>query len=148
MHIFMYFYHFQKSESRKCHSTLFTSTLCISTKSSVPSDHRSHLNLCRITSLIFLYRFHSFLLQEFYLKCAAHPTCDNDTSVPLDLIMANVRHVPCIACTDVVWVSVMLPLTFVLARNIEDQDNGEILQGCMMTWFRGKGQWCGKKVTF
>ncbi|XP_062851081.1 E3 ubiquitin-protein ligase parkin isoform X2 [Trichomycterus rosablanca] len=39
---------------------------------------------------------------EFYLKCAAHPTCDNDTSVPLDLIMTNVRHVPCIACTDVV----------------------------------------------
>uniref|UniRef100_A0A8B9HWH9 E3 ubiquitin-protein ligase parkin n=1 Tax=Astyanax mexicanus TaxID=7994 RepID=A0A8B9HWH9_ASTMX len=38
---------------------------------------------------------------EFYLKCAAHPTCDNDTSVALDLIMGNVRHVPCIACTDV-----------------------------------------------
>ncbi|XP_053088872.1 E3 ubiquitin-protein ligase parkin isoform X1 [Pangasianodon hypophthalmus] len=39
---------------------------------------------------------------EFYLKCAAHPTCDDDTSVALDLIMSNVRHVPCIACTDVV----------------------------------------------
>ncbi|KAK3574013.1 hypothetical protein QTP86_034352 [Hemibagrus guttatus] len=39
---------------------------------------------------------------EFYLKCAAHPTCDDDTSVALDLIMSNVRHVPCIACTDIV----------------------------------------------
>ncbi|XP_076841761.1 E3 ubiquitin-protein ligase parkin isoform X2 [Brachyhypopomus gauderio] len=38
---------------------------------------------------------------EFYFKCAVHPTCDEDTSVALDLIMANVRHVPCIACTDV-----------------------------------------------
>ncbi|KAI7805176.1 putative E3 ubiquitin-protein ligase parkin, partial [Triplophysa rosa] len=38
---------------------------------------------------------------EFYLKCAAHPTCDNDTSVALDLIMANTRGVPCIACTDI-----------------------------------------------
>ncbi|XP_026858319.2 E3 ubiquitin-protein ligase parkin isoform X1 [Electrophorus electricus] len=38
---------------------------------------------------------------EFYLKCAAHPTCEEDTSVALDLIMPNVRRVPCIACTDV-----------------------------------------------
>ncbi|KAJ8418407.1 hypothetical protein AAFF_G00141160 [Aldrovandia affinis] len=38
---------------------------------------------------------------EFYLKCAAHPTCDNDTSVALDLITTNVRGVPCIACTDI-----------------------------------------------
>lgn len=38
---------------------------------------------------------------KFYLKCAAHPTCDNDTSVALDLIMANTRSVPCIACTDI-----------------------------------------------
>ncbi|KAJ8250536.1 hypothetical protein COCON_G00224580 [Conger conger] len=38
---------------------------------------------------------------EFYLKCGAHPTCDSDTSVALDLITANIRGVPCIACTDV-----------------------------------------------
>ncbi|KAI1894450.1 hypothetical protein AGOR_G00115940 [Albula goreensis] len=38
---------------------------------------------------------------EFYLKCAAHPTCDSDTSVALDLITTNVRGIPCIACTDV-----------------------------------------------
>nr|XP_055026846.1 E3 ubiquitin-protein ligase parkin [Misgurnus anguillicaudatus] len=38
---------------------------------------------------------------EFYLKCAAHPTCDNDTSVALDLIMPNTRSVPCITCTDI-----------------------------------------------
>ncbi|GAA6110423.1 E3 ubiquitin-protein ligase parkin isoform X6 [Tachysurus ichikawai] len=41
-------------------------------------------------------------MAEFYLKCAAHPTCDDDTSVALDLIMSNVLHVPCIACTDIV----------------------------------------------
>ncbi|XP_053357343.1 E3 ubiquitin-protein ligase parkin isoform X2 [Clarias gariepinus] len=41
-------------------------------------------------------------MAEFYLKCAAHPTSDDDTSVALDLIMTNVRHVPCIACTDIV----------------------------------------------
>uniref|UniRef100_A0A671K2E8 E3 ubiquitin-protein ligase parkin n=1 Tax=Sinocyclocheilus anshuiensis TaxID=1608454 RepID=A0A671K2E8_9TELE len=40
-------------------------------------------------------------LAEFYLKCAAHPTCDNDTSAALDLIMPNTRRVPCIACTDI-----------------------------------------------
>ncbi|KAL1263368.1 hypothetical protein QQF64_006107, partial [Cirrhinus molitorella] len=38
---------------------------------------------------------------EFYLKCAAHPTCDNDSSAALDLIMPNTRRVPCIACTDI-----------------------------------------------
>lgn len=45
---------------------------------------------------------HLCFLQEFYLKCAAHPTCDNDTSAALDLIMTNTRRVPCIACTDIV----------------------------------------------
>uniref|UniRef100_A0A3Q0RS53 Parkin RBR E3 ubiquitin protein ligase n=1 Tax=Amphilophus citrinellus TaxID=61819 RepID=A0A3Q0RS53_AMPCI len=38
---------------------------------------------------------------EFYMKCASHPTSDNDLSVALDLIMTNTRSVPCIACTDV-----------------------------------------------
>lgn len=41
--------------------------------------------------------------QEFYLKCALHPTTDNDHSVALDLIMTNSRDVPCIACTDVMY---------------------------------------------
>ncbi|KAJ8014260.1 hypothetical protein DPEC_G00038420 [Dallia pectoralis] len=40
-------------------------------------------------------------IAEFYLKCASHPTSVDDTSVALDLIMPNVRGVPCIACTDV-----------------------------------------------
>lgn len=35
------------------------------------------------------------------MKCASHPTSDNDHSVALDLIMTNSRDVPCIACTDV-----------------------------------------------
>ncbi|KAL0964343.1 hypothetical protein UPYG_G00322540 [Umbra pygmaea] len=39
---------------------------------------------------------------EFYLKCAAHPTTNDETSVALDLIMPNVRNVPCIACTDII----------------------------------------------
>ncbi|XP_073338670.1 E3 ubiquitin-protein ligase parkin-like [Pagrus major] len=37
---------------------------------------------------------------EFYMKCASHPTSDDDLSVALDLIMTNSRDVPCIACTD------------------------------------------------
>ncbi|XP_044069486.1 E3 ubiquitin-protein ligase parkin isoform X3 [Siniperca chuatsi] len=38
---------------------------------------------------------------EFYMKCASHPTSDDDLSVALDLIMTNSRDVPCIACTDI-----------------------------------------------
>ncbi|XP_072246566.1 E3 ubiquitin-protein ligase parkin [Leuresthes tenuis] len=38
---------------------------------------------------------------EFYMKCASHPTPDDDTSVALELIVTNIRDVPCIACTDV-----------------------------------------------
>ncbi|XP_073690766.1 E3 ubiquitin-protein ligase parkin-like [Garra rufa] len=48
-------------------------------------------------------------MAEFYLKCAAHPTCDNDSSAALDLIMPNTRRVPCIACTDII--------KFVFCRN-------------------------------
>ncbi|XP_041645481.1 E3 ubiquitin-protein ligase parkin isoform X2 [Cheilinus undulatus] len=40
-------------------------------------------------------------IAEFYMKCAAHPTSDDDVSVALDLIMTNSRDVPCIACTDI-----------------------------------------------
>ncbi|CAK6983767.1 LOW QUALITY PROTEIN: E3 ubiquitin-protein ligase parkin [Scomber scombrus] len=38
---------------------------------------------------------------EFYMKCASHPTSEDDLSVALDLILTNIRDVPCIACTDV-----------------------------------------------
>uniref|UniRef100_A0A3Q3W2D7 Uncharacterized protein n=1 Tax=Mola mola TaxID=94237 RepID=A0A3Q3W2D7_MOLML len=38
---------------------------------------------------------------EFFMKCASHPTSDDDLSVALDLIMTNSRDVPCIACTDI-----------------------------------------------
>ncbi|MBN3271826.1 PRKN ligase, partial [Polyodon spathula] len=38
---------------------------------------------------------------DFFFKCGAHPTPDNDTSVALDLITPNYRNVPCLACTDV-----------------------------------------------
>lgn len=41
---------------------------------------------------------------EFYMKCASHPTSEDDLSVALDLIMTNTRGVPCIACTDVMGV--------------------------------------------
>ncbi|XP_018544269.1 E3 ubiquitin-protein ligase parkin isoform X2 [Lates calcarifer] len=39
---------------------------------------------------------------EFFMKCASHPTSDDDLSVALDLIMTNTRDVPCIACTDII----------------------------------------------
>ncbi|XP_035982002.1 E3 ubiquitin-protein ligase parkin isoform X1 [Fundulus heteroclitus] len=38
---------------------------------------------------------------EFYMKCASHPTSEDDISVALDLILSNTRSVPCIGCTDV-----------------------------------------------
>uniref|UniRef100_A0A3P8UV00 E3 ubiquitin-protein ligase parkin n=1 Tax=Cynoglossus semilaevis TaxID=244447 RepID=A0A3P8UV00_CYNSE len=41
---------------------------------------------------------------EFFMKCASHPTIDDDLSVALDLIMTNTRDVPCIACTDIMEV--------------------------------------------
>ncbi|XP_030012055.1 E3 ubiquitin-protein ligase parkin isoform X3 [Sphaeramia orbicularis] len=44
---------------------------------------------------------------EFYMKCASHPTADDDLSVALDLVMTNTRNVPCIACTDVMDVVVV-----------------------------------------
>ncbi|XP_059928815.1 E3 ubiquitin-protein ligase parkin [Gadus macrocephalus] len=40
-------------------------------------------------------------LQEFYLKCALHPTAEEDVSVALPLFITNHREVACIACTDV-----------------------------------------------
>ncbi|XP_028279605.1 E3 ubiquitin-protein ligase parkin isoform X2 [Parambassis ranga] len=44
---------------------------------------------------------------EFYMKCASHPTSDDDLSVALDLVMINTRDVPCIACTDILDVVVV-----------------------------------------
>ncbi|XP_023818842.1 E3 ubiquitin-protein ligase parkin [Oryzias latipes] len=41
---------------------------------------------------------------EFYMKCASHPTSDDDVSVALDLVMINNKNVPCIACTDIMGV--------------------------------------------
>ncbi|XP_023415122.1 E3 ubiquitin-protein ligase parkin isoform X1 [Loxodonta africana] len=38
---------------------------------------------------------------EFFFKCGAHPTSDNETSVALNLITANSRDISCITCTDV-----------------------------------------------
>ncbi|KAK9535277.1 hypothetical protein VZT92_007667 [Zoarces viviparus] len=38
---------------------------------------------------------------EFYMKCASHPTSEDEVSVALDLILTNRRDVPCIACCDI-----------------------------------------------
>ncbi|XP_069579864.1 E3 ubiquitin-protein ligase parkin isoform X1 [Brachyistius frenatus] len=46
---------------------------------------------------------------EFFMKCASHPTSDDDLSVALDLVMTNTRDVPCIACTDVMDVVLVFP---------------------------------------
>uniref|UniRef100_A0A6I8N5C2 Ubiquitin-like domain-containing protein n=1 Tax=Ornithorhynchus anatinus TaxID=9258 RepID=A0A6I8N5C2_ORNAN len=37
---------------------------------------------------------------DFYFKCGAHPTSDNETSVALNLITTNSRGISCITCTD------------------------------------------------
>lgn len=46
---------------------------------------------------------------EFFMKCAAHPTSDEDVSVALDLIMNNNRNVSCIACTDIMDLVLVFP---------------------------------------
>ncbi|XP_042637507.1 E3 ubiquitin-protein ligase parkin [Orycteropus afer afer] len=38
---------------------------------------------------------------EFFFKCGAHPTSDNETSVALNLITTNSRDISCITCTDI-----------------------------------------------
>uniref|UniRef100_A0A3B3UPQ7 RING/Ubox-like zinc-binding domain-containing protein n=1 Tax=Poecilia latipinna TaxID=48699 RepID=A0A3B3UPQ7_9TELE len=35
------------------------------------------------------------------MKCASHPTSEDDVSVALDLVLSNTRGVPCIGCTDI-----------------------------------------------
>ncbi|KAM9847608.1 E3 ubiquitin-protein ligase parkin [Aulostomus maculatus] len=48
---------------------------------------------------------------EFYMKCASHPTSDDDLSVALDLIVTNIRDIPCIACTDILEVVLVFQCT-------------------------------------
>ncbi|KAI8480435.1 regulation of intralumenal vesicle formation [Branchiostoma belcheri] len=38
---------------------------------------------------------------EFYFKCAAHPTLEEDTAVALYMIKSNTQDVPCLACGEV-----------------------------------------------
>ncbi|KAJ1524212.1 hypothetical protein ONE63_010732 [Megalurothrips usitatus] len=39
---------------------------------------------------------------EFYMKCSEHTSQgENDETVPLNLIKANIRDIPCLACTEV-----------------------------------------------
>lgn len=39
---------------------------------------------------------------EFYFKCAEHMSQgEKDFAVPLNLIKRNIRHIPCLSCTDV-----------------------------------------------
>ncbi|XP_023555057.1 E3 ubiquitin-protein ligase parkin isoform X2 [Octodon degus] len=40
-------------------------------------------------------------IAEFFFKCGAHPTSDQDTSVALNLITTNSRNITCITCTDI-----------------------------------------------
>ncbi|XP_028676945.1 E3 ubiquitin-protein ligase parkin [Erpetoichthys calabaricus] len=39
-------------------------------------------------------------MAEFYFKCGAHSTSDQDSSAALNLITPNHRNIPCIACRD------------------------------------------------
>lgn len=39
---------------------------------------------------------------NFYFKCAEHASLgEDDKAVPLYLIRANLRNIPCLACTDI-----------------------------------------------
>ncbi|NXA37703.1 PRKN ligase, partial [Eudromia elegans] len=40
-------------------------------------------------------------IAEFYFKCGAHPTSDNETSVALNLVTTNSRCITCVTCTDI-----------------------------------------------
>lgn len=47
---------------------------------------------------------------EFYFKCCEHTSQgEHDQAVPLDLIRANNRDVPCLACTDVTDLVLVFP---------------------------------------
>lgn len=82
-----------------CHSDGCHGTEAVSGWSCKSVTIRKHLD---VNQKVCVCVFVSFV-QEFYMKCARHPTSDNDHSVALDLIMTNGRDVPCIACTDVVY---------------------------------------------
>ncbi|KAM9233833.1 E3 ubiquitin-protein ligase parkin [Dugong dugon] len=58
-----------------------------------PGKLRVQCSTCKQTTLT--------LAQEFFFKCGAHPTSDNETSVALNLITTNTRDISCITCTDV-----------------------------------------------
>ncbi|KAM7135197.1 E3 ubiquitin-protein ligase parkin isoform 2-T2 [Molossus nigricans] len=58
-----------------------------------PGKLRVRCSSCRQATLT--------LAQEFFFKCSAHPTSDEETSVALNLITTNSRGVPCITCTDI-----------------------------------------------
>ena len=44
------------------------------------------------------------LLQEFYFKCANHPSMEDDSAAVLNLVRTNSLEVPCAACTDIALV--------------------------------------------
>lgn len=49
---------------------------------------------------------------EFYFKCSKHASGgEKDFSAPLNLIKINIRHVPCLACTDVCETVLVFPCT-------------------------------------
>ncbi len=94
---------------------------------------------------------HLCFLQEFYLKCAAHPTCDNDTSAALDLIMPNTRRVPCIACTDITWEALGFSHLSVAKPIIEVEmslHNKELIRQFITTLIspHPKQAWCDKST--
>ncbi len=94
---------------------------------------------------------HLCFLQEFYLKCAAHPTCDNDTSAALDLIMPNTRRVPCIVCTDITWEALGFSHLSVAKPIIEVEmslHNKELIRQFITTLIspHPKQAWCDKST--
>uniref|UniRef100_A0A3Q4AZ91 E3 ubiquitin-protein ligase parkin n=1 Tax=Mola mola TaxID=94237 RepID=A0A3Q4AZ91_MOLML len=80
-----------QAHSVRTRNTFFV--YCKSCRSVQPGKLRVCCRSCKQTTLT--------LSREFFMKCASHPTSDDDLSVALDLIMTNSRDVPCIACTDI-----------------------------------------------
>ncbi|XP_048700024.1 E3 ubiquitin-protein ligase parkin isoform X2 [Caretta caretta] len=69
---------------------VFCKSFCQTVK---PGKLRVRCSMCKEGTLT--------LTREFYFKCGAHPTSDNETSVALNLITTNSRHITCITCTDI-----------------------------------------------
>ena len=53
-----------------------------------------------VVTVFYFVGFPMAFLQEFYFKCAMHPTGDNEDSVALHMVRANTIGVECAACTD------------------------------------------------